>query len=54
MDTKSALSFHVEIEEYIAQYSGSEPPVDTTFSPSTALLPPLEDLYKLPVSQGFF
>ncbi|KAJ5691896.1 hypothetical protein N7462_001319 [Penicillium macrosclerotiorum] len=52
MDTKSALSFHEELEEYIAQYNGLEPS-ETIYSPTDALIPPLEDLYKLPVSQNF-
>ncbi|KAJ6137188.1 Alcohol acetyltransferase [Penicillium samsonianum] len=52
MDTKSALSFHDELEGYMAQYTGIEPS-DTVYSPSDALIPPLESLYTLPVSQEF-
>jgi hypothetical protein len=52
MDTKSALSFHDELEGYMAQYSGLETS-DTVYSPSLALVPPLEGLYTLPVSQEF-
>ncbi|KAL3472736.1 hypothetical protein BJX99DRAFT_210569 [Aspergillus californicus] len=52
MDTKSALSFHEELEGYIAQYAGPEPS-DTILSPSDTLIPPLEALYPLPVSQEF-
>ncbi|KAJ6178288.1 Alcohol acetyltransferase [Penicillium mononematosum] len=53
MDTRSALSFHDELEGYMAQYSGLETS-DTVYSPSLALIPPLEGLYRLPVSQEFF
>ncbi|KAL4992678.1 hypothetical protein BDW68DRAFT_173066 [Aspergillus falconensis] len=52
MDTKSALSFHHEMEGYMAQYTGVEPP-DTVHSSPEALIPPLERLYTLPLSQGF-
>lgn len=52
MDTKSALSFHEELEECIAEYAGLEPS-DTIYSPSHALFPPLEELHTLPVSQEF-
>ncbi|KAJ5410651.1 Alcohol acetyltransferase [Penicillium crustosum] len=52
MDTKSALSFHNELEGYMAQYDGLEQS-DTVSSPSDALIPPIEDLYTLSVSQEF-
>ncbi|KXG50185.1 Alcohol acetyltransferase [Penicillium griseofulvum] len=52
MDTKSALSLHDELEGYMAQYSGPVPS-DTVYSPSLDLIPSLEDLYGLPVSQKF-
>ncbi|KAJ5615000.1 hypothetical protein N7537_000114 [Penicillium hordei] len=53
MDTQSALSFHEELEGYMAQYAGLEPS-DTVYSPSNALVPPLEGLCTLPVSKEFF
>ncbi|CAI7600544.1 unnamed protein product [Penicillium viridicatum] len=52
MDTQSALSFHSELEAYMAQYAGLEPS-DTIHSPSDALIPPLEGLCTLPVSREF-
>lgn len=52
MDTQSALSLHNELEGYMAQYSGLEPS-DTVYSPSSALVPPLEGLCTLPVSREF-
>ena len=52
MDTQSALSFHSELEAYMAQYAGLEPN-DTIYSPSYALIPPLEGLCTLPVSREF-
>ncbi|CAG8908817.1 unnamed protein product [Penicillium egyptiacum] len=52
MDTKSALSFHAELERHMAQYSGLETS-DAVYSPSIALIPPLEGLYTIPVSQEF-
>ena len=51
-DTKSALSLHEELGQYMAQYSGLKPS-ETIYSPSHALFPPLEELYKLPASQEF-
>lgn len=53
MDTKSALSFHEELEGYMAEYSGFESPANTICGPSDPLLPPLEDLCQLPVSREF-
>jgi Alcohol acetyltransferase len=53
MDTKSALSFHEELNGYMAAYSGSESSINTIRSPSGPLLPPLEDLCDLSVSSGF-
>ncbi|KAJ5693605.1 hypothetical protein N7536_004017 [Penicillium majusculum] len=52
MDTQSALSFHNELEGYMAQYAGLEPS-DTVSCPSNALIPPLEDLCTLSVSREF-
>jgi hypothetical protein len=52
MDTKSALSFHDELEGYMAQYVGIETS-EAVNSPSGALVPPLEGLYTLSVSQDF-
>jgi len=36
----------------MAQYAGLKPS-ETIYSPSHALFPPLEELYKLPASQEF-
>jgi hypothetical protein len=52
MDTKSALSFHDEMEGHMVQYAGVEPS-GTAYCLSGALVPPLEELYTLPVSQEF-
>ncbi|KAF7592547.1 hypothetical protein BBP40_012771 [Aspergillus hancockii] len=48
----SALSFNEELEQYMCQGSGDEYP-DVIDTPSTALLPPLESLHTLPVSEEF-
>ncbi|KAE8396018.1 alcohol acetyltransferase [Aspergillus alliaceus] len=52
MDTQSALSFHEELERYMAQDTGAEVP-DMISTPSTPLPPPLEDLHTLPISQDY-
>lgn len=52
MDTKSALSFHDEMEGYMAQYAGVEPS-ETVYCLPGDLVPPLEELYALPVSREF-
>jgi hypothetical protein len=52
MDTKSALSLHKEIEGYMAQYTKGDR-INIVHSSSEALIPPLEELYALPVSQEF-
>ncbi|KAE8361082.1 hypothetical protein BDV27DRAFT_167193 [Aspergillus caelatus] len=52
MDTQSALSVHEELEGLMSQDARYEPD-DTIDTPSASLLPPLEDLYTLTVSQEF-
>lgn len=52
MDTKSALSLHDQLEGCMAQYSGIESS-DTLNGFDGALVPPLEELYNLPVSEEF-
>jgi hypothetical protein len=52
MDTKSALSFHDEMEWHMAQYAGVEPS-EMVYSFPDDLVPPIEELYTLPVSQDF-
>ncbi|KAE8379873.1 hypothetical protein BDV26DRAFT_303344 [Aspergillus bertholletiae] len=52
MDTQSALYVHEELENFMSQSSRCDPD-DTIDTPSAALLPPLEDLHTLTVSQEF-
>lgn len=56
MDTKSAMSFHDELETHMNQvdvdlHCGE--PMSSIRTPSDALVPPLEELYTLPISEGF-
>lgn len=53
MDTQSAHSFHQELEEYMHRYSGQDLPVNTVICPSTTLLPPLEGMCNLSISDSF-
>ncbi|KAL3440278.1 alcohol acetyltransferase [Aspergillus insuetus] len=53
MDTKSALSFHEELEKYMAEDDGSDLETDVVETPSVPLLPSLEELYTLTVSEKF-
>ncbi|KAJ5357503.1 hypothetical protein N7541_004661 [Penicillium brevicompactum] len=56
MDTKSALSFHDELETRMNQVNvdlQSGERVSSIRPPSDALVPPLEDLYTLPISEDF-
>jgi hypothetical protein len=52
MDTKSALSLHHEIEEYMARYTAAEP-CNTIYSSPEGLIPPIETLHSFPISQEF-
>ncbi|CAG8274887.1 unnamed protein product [Penicillium salamii] len=56
MDTKSALSLHEELEAHMSEFNNLVSIFDlpqTINLPSCELIPPLEDLYPLPVSQEF-
>jgi hypothetical protein len=53
MDTQSAHSFHQELEQYMGQYSGQKLPVDTVPCPHTTLLPSLEEICNLHISDTF-
>lgn len=56
MDTKSALSFHHELEGHMVDFNRlahSIEPNSTIKPPSLALIPPLEGLYALPISEEF-
>lgn len=55
MDTQSADSFHQELEQYMGQYyySGQNLPVNIVPCPHTTLLPSLEEMCNLPISDTF-
>ncbi|KAL2842401.1 alcohol acetyltransferase [Aspergillus pseudoustus] len=53
MDTKSAMSFHEELERYMAEDDGSDLVIDVVETPPMPLLPSLEELYTLAVSEEF-
>lgn len=53
MDTQSALSLHAEIESRMTRATNTDRVYNILESPSTPLLPPIEILHSLPVSQTF-
>ncbi|CAG8161529.1 unnamed protein product [Penicillium olsonii] len=56
MDTRSALSLHEELEAHMNEFNGAcgrVTPQDFIKTSSNDLIPPLEELYELPVSQEF-